>query len=378
MKTYNITLRKPSLRRLRDDVIQRNRTALVESILTKYLRTSGWNITDGIPPWRVSEHETHDKSGTLTGKYLYTMRLVCTGPDNAAEHVFASIAHTMAKRAVQPTFGSWELVSVNDKPYRMPADGETPVDTTDSMVGYAQVRIPDDWDSYFSHLYGLDAQISRVKRAIAATIRSDFNSRYNVVLVGDPGCGKSDIADSVGRALASDDAESVWRLDATATTAAGTIKAISELETLPQVVLFEEAEKASEKVTEPWLGILDQRGEVRKVTARSDIQRSARMMVISTVNDYEKFCAMNAGALASRHTVTIWFQRPSREVLAQILTREVQKVHGDFDWIAPTLDYCEDHDISDPRAVIAHCMTGAEGWLDGSYVKELDATSRPA
>jgi predicted Ser/Thr protein kinase len=257
----------------------------------------------------------------------------------------------------------------------MPGDDEIAVDNAADLVGYVEVSIPDDWDSHFEHLYGLDAQIRMVKRSIVAGINSGWRKRFNVVLVGPPGCGKSDIAESVRRALGE---EACWRLDATATTAAGTIKELSEMEILPRIAILEEGEKANEKVTEPFLGILDQRGEVNKTTARGKIQRDARLLVITTVNDYEKFCKMNAGALESRHTVKVFFSRPNRDTLAKILTREVHDVAGDVEWINPTLDYCEEMNITDPRAVISLCLCGADGWLDGSYAADLKATAQEA
>jgi hypothetical protein len=119
---------------------------------------------------------------------------------------------------------------------------------------------------------------------------------------------------------------------------------------------------------------MDMRGEIRKTTARTQIQRDTKLLVIATVNNYERFKSMNAGALESRFANKLGFSRPSRDQLAMILTREVQKIDGKSEWIKPVLDYVEDHGITDPRQVISLCLCGRDGWLDGSYPSMLADT----
>ena len=375
-ETHNVVLVKPADRALREQVISKNATALVSSTSNKSLRARGWDVE--FAGWDVIENTAGNRApyGIDTeARDLYLMRVTITY-NYHQEPIKGDLGRTlrrMASRSQTPVYGSWQLALVDGSPYTMPADDDPDVDSTDEQVGYVEVSIPGDWDSYFEHLYGLDAHIRRVRRAIEAGINSGWKKRLNVVLVGEPGCGKSDIAESVMRALGE---EACWRMDATATTAAGTIQELANMEILPRICILEEGEKANEKVTEPFLGILDQRGEVNKTTARGKIQRDARLLVITTVNDYDKFLRMNAGALASRHTVKIFFNRPSRDTLALILTREVHSVNGDVDWIEPTLDYCEEHGITDPREVISHCLAGAGDWLNGQYVADLKATEQ--
>jgi len=377
IETHDVILVKPADRALRETVISKNATALITSTSNKSLRARGWDVE--FNGWDVGPNDEDNRAvynaDVTEARDLYVMRIFVTYNyhEDAKRGDLAGIVRKLAAKSQTPAYGSWTVTLLDDKPYTMPGDDEIAVDNADDLVGYMDVSIPTDWDSYFSHLYGLDPHIRRVRRAIEAGINSGWRKRLNVVLVGEPGCGKSDIAESVMRALGED---ACWRMDATATTAAGTIKELSEMEILPRIAILEEAEKANEKVTEPFLGILDQRGEVNKTTARGKIQRDARLLVISTVNDYEKFQRMNAGALESRHTVKIFFSRPSRDTLALILTREIHDVDGDTAWIEPTLDYCEDHGITDPREVISHCLAGAGDWLNGQYVADLDATRR--
>jgi MoxR-like ATPase len=272
-------------------------------------------------------------------------------------------------------FGNWTLTEVDGNEYAAPEDDDSVTSKIDKeMIGYADCEIPDDWSTYFDHLYGLDPHISRVRSAVDAAVRSSFRNRFNVVLVGPPGCGKSDVAESMRKALGED---AVMSFDATATTAAGLIKDLNDRDILPRVVVFEEIEKASEAAMQPLLGILDQRGEIRKTTARGSIQRDTKCLAIATVNDYKLFKRLQAGALASRFSNTVHFNRPSRETLSMILHREVAKVDGNSEWVKPALDYCEDHDIDDPREVIAFCLCGADDLLTGDYQKMMDATAEP-
>jgi AAA domain (dynein-related subfamily) len=377
IETHTVMLAKPADRALRETVITKNATAMISSVSNKSLRARGWDLE--MTSWDVlsesnntpQAREVYGIESDARALYLITITITYNYHQPAVKGDLAGIVRKLASKSQTPAYGSWTVSILDGNRYAMPGDDEIAVDDADDLVGYVEVNIPDDWESYFEHLYGLDAHIRRVRRAIEAGINSGWRKRLNVVLVGQPGCGKSDIAESVMRALGED---ACWRMDATATTAAGTIKELSEMEILPRIAILEEAEKANEKVTEPFLGILDQRGEVNKTTARGKVQRDARLLVISTVNDYEKFTKMNAGALASRHTVKIFFSRPSRDTLALILAREVADVNGDTAWINPTLDYCAEYDITDPREVISHCLAGAGDWLNGQYVADLKAT----
>jgi MoxR-like ATPase len=164
--------------------------------------------------------------------------------------------------------------------------------------------------------------------------------------------------------------------DATATTAAGAIKDLSEREILPRVIVVEEIEKADEKALSFLLALCDLRGEIRKTTARATIQRDTKVLVVATVNDVPLFEKMLAGALASRFANKIWFKRPSRETLSRILVREIRKINGDPAWVSPALDYCEERGVTDPRQVIALALCGRDMLVSGAYQKMLSETSQ--
>lgn len=365
-----VTLTKDAKRSLREDVLRSNVEAIADSIVSRSSELRGWAFVPATDtPW------LRKPSNSREYEYVYEMNFVLNfhreDGQKPEAHELAAHLRKIATKVVQAKSGRWTLATVDHKPYEQSALTDDAVIQHDAM-GYAPVEIPEDFESYFSHLYGLDGQIMRVRRALEAAVESDFANRYHCALSGDPGCGKSDVARSFKAALGDD---AVWELDATATTSKGVIKELAEREILPRVIVIEEIEKAPEEAMSFLLAMLDQRSEIRKVTARETVQRDTKLFAICTVNNVERFNNAMAGALASRFANRVAFQRPSREVLRRILAREVAKVDGDEAWIEPTLDYCEKHSITDPRIVQSICLCGRDMLLTGEYQSLLEQTT---
>jgi len=343
---------------------------LIDGINTQNRKQRGWSFDEDVAGYYESEPENTNK------RYHWKLHVdfaSATTKPNGTE--FQSIVFTLYGRAIKPAGGSWTLTEVDGKPYAPPSDADAVgLKMEADQIGYADCEIPEDWDAHFEHLYGLDSHIARVKAALAAAIGSGFRNRFNTVLSGPPGCGKSDIALSMKAALGEG---AVMSFDTTSTTAAGLTKTLNDLEIMPRVIIFEEIEKASSDALLPILGIADQRGEINKTTARGTIDKSVKALCIATVNDFDLFEKMQAGALASRFSNKVFFKRPEREVSMRILRREIAKVDGDQDWAEPAYDYCESHGITDVREMISICLCGADGLLDGSFQKMMDETSKP-
>jgi hypothetical protein len=376
-ETHEVTMTKPAQRQLREKVIEGNAKTLLESVNTKSLSVRGWTVAlRSVPSYRGEVFYRQRPSADPDAEYTYELYLRVTFAREDDKHPgsqdLASILRTIHQRASQPAFGKWTLATVDGDTYNPPTDGE--VSYSSDLIGYADVEIPDDFEDFFKHLFGLDSHIGRIRSAMEAGQMSGWRNRYHCALVGPPGCGKSDICQTIKQALGED---AVMEFDATATTAAGAIKELSEREILPRVLIVEEIEKADEKALAFLLGVCDLRGEIRKTTARNTIQRDTKLFVIATVNDVPLFDKLQAGALSSRFSNKIWFKRPSRELLEMILRREVEKVSGDVRWIDSALDYAEKHDINDPRQVTALCLCGREMWLTGEYEVMLSDTADP-
>jgi AAA domain (dynein-related subfamily) len=344
---------------------------LIDGIASQSRRQRGWSFDEDVAGY-TDDTSQPDTPHRYTWKLHVNFASATTKP-NATE--FPSIVYTLYGRAIKPAGGRWVLAEVDGKPYAPPAEADAVgLKMEADQIGYADCEIPADWDSHFEHLYGLDSHISRVKSALAAGIASNWRNRFNTVLAGPPGCGKSDIALSMKAALGDG---AVLSFDATATTAAGLIKTLNDLEIMPRVIIFEEIEKANSDALLPMLGIADQRGEINKTTARGEVQKSVKALCIATVNDFDLFQRMQSGALNSRFSNKVHFKQPEREVSMRILRREIAKVDGDQEWAEPALDYCESHGITDVREMISICLCGADGLLDGSYQKMMDETGTP-
>lgn len=375
-ETHLIRFDKPSKRNLRNDVMEGNFTSLSNSVMTKSMSVRGWAMIGDV--MRGTDGTYFSRSDNEP-PFIYTFHMYAVitftredGQKPTANEVPAFL-RLLAQRGSSPAFGSWTLTDVDGEKYVMPGDDEmSTAQASAELIGYVDVEIPDDFESNFAHLFGRDAHIARIRAALEAAIMSGWNSRFNCALVGPPGCGKSDICATIKKALGDD---AVMEFDATATTAAGAIKELSEREILPRVLIVEEIEKADEKSLNYLMALCDIRSEIRKTTARNTIQRDIRMLVIATVNDLAGFERMASGALASRFANKIGFSRPSRDQLAMILDREVRKINGDPAWIKPALDYAEERDMTDPRQVIALCLCGRDKLVDGTYQKMLAETA---
>lgn len=373
---HQLVLTKLAERSLQEKVIAKNREGLTNSVNNRSLTVQGWSIEADLDTvsdyshrgWRqFSEHDNGSN-------YRYEMYLKIVyetrGEKPPDKNILNAMCRSVFTKSAQPQLGRWTLSVVDGIDYVPPDENAIPLST--DFIGYSEVNIPDNYEEKFSHLFGLESHVARIRRALEAGLMTDWTHRPHCALIGPPGCGKSDICGTLKRMLGE---EAVLEFDATATTAAGAIKELAEREILPRVLLVEEIEKADEKALTFLLAVLDLRAEIRKTTARATIQRDTKLFAIATVNNRELFERLNAGALASRFANKIYFQRPNRDQLELILQREVAQMQGDFAWIGPTLDYCDTQDITDPRSVISICVCGRDLLVTGEYQKMLTDTA---
>lgn len=377
-EVHNLVLTKLAERRLRGNVIEKNYTGVISGVNNKSLTVQGYKLvlnTDEVEDGWLQLNADEDDNPNAVYRYEIYLKLVFTSDHDgktADKRILQIMCKNVYTKAGQPSLGSWALSRVDGEEYEPPDENALPL--SNDFIGYSEVRIPDDYEDKFNHLFGLDSNVKRIRRAIEAGLMGNppWTHRLHCALIGPPGCGKSDICQTIKSMMPE---ETVLEFDATATTAAGAIKELAEREILPRLLIVEEIEKADEKALTFLLAVLDLRSEIRKTTARATIQRDTKLFCIATVNNVELFKRLNAGALASRFANKIYFKRPSRDQLEMILQREVIKMDGDFSWIAPTLDWCEEQDITDPRECISICMCGRELLVTGEYQKMMNETS---
>jgi hypothetical protein len=222
----------------------------------------------------------------------------------------------------------------------------------------------------FDHIYDRSAQVSILLSAIRAAVESDFQVRFHTILFGPPGCGKTEILRS---AIAMLGPSHVLLLDGPSTTKAGAEQLLMGVKRIQPFVLIEEIEKMHPAHMQWLLGLLDERGEVRRTNARDGhVQRDARMLCIATVNDMLRFRALMFGALSSRFSHEIYCPRPDTDVLSKIAHREVARIGGNPFWVNAAVNYCVHVEGTyDPRRVVSVCLSGRDALLDGTYQRAL-------
>jgi len=230
--------------------------------------------------------------------------------------------------------------------------------------------------NHFDGLYGLDPQIDVLLSALQTAKDTNYTKRFHSVLYGKPGCGKSEILRCVKRMVGE---EGVIEFDGTQTTAAGAIAILQEAATVPPFLIVEEIEKVPDQAFMWLLGALDERAEIRKVTARGVIHRKVPFVCAATVNDIDLFKKRNEGAMASRFAHKLYCPRPGAEILRRILRREVASMQGNEEWIEPAIEYCmKVEGETDPRRAIAVCLTGRDKLLTGEFQANLKACREEA
>ncbi|HKD74570.1 MAG TPA: ATP-binding protein, partial [Ktedonobacterales bacterium] len=356
--THTIVLTKQAGRQLDERKSAVHIDAIAKAALTTERVKRGWTI-DGY------ENPQFSVVGDGTRGYTYSVPLTITCTPTRLRSTIASefenLVATADAKAQLPAF-RWRVALVDGEPY-IARDVESVQVDGDEELGYAPFELPsfEAWKSKFDGvLYGMEDYIEIIYRALELAVKSNWRDRVNIALIGPPACGKSHLCKIIASMLGQ---EAVFELDATSTTMAGAQKELGEREEMPRVIILEEVEKAPE-ASLPWLlSVLDLRGEIKKTTARKNIDKTVKLIGICTINDEQKFANIASGALASRFALPLYFERAKRDVLWSILNREVRHLDGDEAWIEPALDFAEALNAKsqtaltvDPRKLIAICL----------------------
>lgn len=249
-------------------------------------------------------------------------------------------------------------------------------------IGEINLDFPPD---AFSRIYGREAQIRRLTDAISLGRDTHWNKRKHTLFLGPPGCGKTETMLTFARHLGEEGKAWLW-FDATSTTRAGAIEMLMKSPVVPPVLFVEEIEKTHESSLRWLLGLMDERGEVRRTNYRVGNQvKAINMCVVATCNNEQLLKSMDAGALYSRFANRVFCPEPGRDVLEKILLREIAELVPDMTlwpkhhhWVKETLEFAyDDLAIRDPRELINMVLCGRDRLLDGSYQADFKATLSP-
>lgn len=240
-----------------------------------------------------------------------------------------------------------------------------------------------DPGNHFARLFARDAQIRRVLGALEVGKATDWNKRKNCLLSGEPGGGKTELMIATRNMLGKEGEAYLW-FDATSFTKAGVLELLMSSPIIPPVLFIEEIEKCVEEALRWLLGIMDIRGEIRRLNYRVGHEaKNVRMVVIASANDVGLLKRLLAGALYSRFQSKIYCPHPDKEIMRQILRREVEDLQdagmdANETWIEPAITFAYDKwGILDPREVIDIMSIGGERLLTGEAQDDLEETMAP-
>jgi hypothetical protein len=349
---HTVTLERMAQRRSNPAITRRQIDDIIDRALASS-RGKQFKLVTKLPEEIVPTLEGEEWHYKLDLEFEHTGR-------GDAEVQFNNVKDAIFKTA--PSKGNWFL-----------AGGYTPTGPNLAVFNETDViaEVTVDRANHFDHLYGLDAQIDVLLSSLQVAKETNYKKRFHTVLYGKPGCGKSEILRGVKHMVGE---EGCIEFDGTQTTAAGAIATLMDAAIVPPLLIIEEIEKVPDAAFMWLLGALDGRAEIRKVTARGVSHRKVPFVCAATVNDLELFKSRHEGAMASRFAHKIYCPRPGAEILRRILIREIDSIGGKNAWIEPAIEYCmKEEKSSDPRRVIAVCLTGRDKLLTGEFQANLKA-----
>lgn len=337
--------------------------------------------------WETTVHKIGPPASNEAGEWVFSAKIEyrLVGSGSKMESKFPEMVKRLAEAGCTGNFRTTPWVVVDPPGYVSIANqAKEKGEKTNELKKKGEE--PKDLGSYslepgdhFKRLFGREPQLRRLLDAFRLADRTSFSKRTHSLLDGPPGCGKSEIMLALSRMLGHEEEAWLW-YDATSMTKAGVIEQLIESSHVPPFLFIEEIEKCPEEALRWLLGVMDVRGIIRRTNYRVGNQaRAVRMVVTATANDVRLLKGVMSGALYSRFQNNLYCPPPTREIMRQILDREMAEMRGKAKWIEPTLAFAVDKwGISDPRTVIMICSCGGDRLLDGSYQADYEKTMHPA
>jgi len=385
--TFKTEVRRTIGKRTAPDKIKRQITDIAKRSLN-FPDGNGWQSSIKCNPpvqtengWVFQSFIKYEKiSGIQSGN-------VCVGQQR-------KILEYLKRAGTSASYGTtpWLIASENDPIVPLPEKESAPIynvdfeealsldqlkqklDENEILISGSDQEIEDH--PAFKGIYGRGAHIRLLFSSIKRMVATKGQLRHHGLLYGKPGAAKSHVLMGMQNVLGSG---AFLILNSNTTTKAGVaklFKRLSEGPGIPKIVFIEELEKTKEEMLDIWLGIMDERAEIRKVNYREDWALDVECLVFATANDKRKLDMLHGGsptepgALSSRFRKKLNVPRPDENIMRRILLREIHEYGGDKDWIDPCIDLASEIVTDDPRIVLSF-LDGGDRLLTGEYQQDI-------
>lgn len=281
-----------------------------------------------------------------------------------------------------------DLTDFNDDATPLPRNDQDVI-TFEEAVPLEDVDIPEvlisgtdeeiEAHPAFQGIYGRTSHIRVIASSMKSFKESNGARRNHIVMHGLPACAKSRIMRGFMEMLGGTNAGSFIAINADSTTKAGIeTMFLNRLKQtgIPPFVFVEELEKTIEAVLTIWLGMLDDRREIRKINYRQQDVVKTNILCVSTVNDKIAFDRMmggrpgKPGALSSRFVKQLYVPRPDKDIMRRILQRDIEINGGNQAWVDAAIELSEEIKTNDPRMILGF-LDGQDRLLTGEYQKDV-------
>lgn len=259
-------------------------------------------------------------------------------------------------------------------------DGVAPADPP-APTARPPLRLPELTAAAFEGIYERDAHIRLIHDSMETFVSTGGQKASHVLLYGDPASAKTSLFQRFKQLYEQGgDVERVVFVDVHTMTKAGLEDWLLQRaadNSLPEVLVLEELEKQDDRILLPLISVMAS-GCLRKTNARVGRKvQETRVAVWGTCNNEDRLRRSHDGALWSRFTHKLPCRRPSRELLREILLREVaERPDGNPIWADKALEFGWDIlKTNDPREIIG-LLDGRDRLLTGAYQMDYLAVRR--
>lgn len=365
------------------DVIQRQANDLLLVV-----ETAGKNTKFKEYPFVIDNHTLNDDPEDRTGEYTDLLRNAIQERTRNLTPLEMAVRTDGTVPGVPPVEITDTPEIETDAPAAMPRN-EQDVITFERAITLEELEIPEvlisgtdeeiEVHPCFQGIYGRTSHIRVIASSMKSFKESNGARRNHIVMHGLPACAKSKIMHGFMEMLGGVGSGAFIIFNADSTTKAGieTMFINRMRDTgIPPFVFIEELEKTIEAVSTIWLGVLDERREIRKINYRQQDVVHTNILCTATVNDKIAFDRMmggrpgKPGALSSRFVKQLYVPRPDKEIMRRILRRDIEMNGGNVDWIDPAIKLSEDIKTNDPRMILGF-LDGQDRLLTGEYQNDI-------